>query len=120
MKTYDSPAAGLRDACRLAGAMTLKMAVAGLPMGGGKSVLAVPPDLSAEDRHQVLLRHRDNVEALGGSYRTGPDMNTDSADMDVLGRYAFGRTPEQGGSGSSAPDTAIGVFAGIRASVAHV
>ena len=33
--------------------------------------------------------------------------------------YAFGRSPSRGGSGDSAPDTAVGVFHGIRASVAH-
>ena len=123
MKSYASPADGLRDACLLAGAMTLKMAVAGLPMGGGKSVLAVPRELSADERRHVLLRHAHNVELLKGSYRTGPDMNTSSDDMDVLGEvtsYAFGRSPDQGGSGSSAPDTAIGCFHGIRASVDHV
>jgi leucine dehydrogenase len=49
-------------------------------------------------------------------------MNTGAADMDVLGevtRSAFGRSPGNGGSGSSAPDTAVGVWHGIRASVAH-
>ncbi|MER7528395.1 Glu/Leu/Phe/Val dehydrogenase dimerization domain-containing protein [Microbacterium oxydans] len=37
---YTNPADALIDAGRLAGATTLKMAVAGLPMGGGKSVIA--------------------------------------------------------------------------------
>ena len=123
LKTYAEPADGLRDACRLAGAMTLKMAVAGLPMGGAKSVLAVPGELSPDDRRHLLLRHAHNVELLRGSYRTGPDMNTTSADMDVLGEvtdFAFGRSVEHGGSGSSAPDTAVGCFHGIKASVAHV
>jgi leucine dehydrogenase len=123
MKTYPGPADALRDATRLAGAMTLKMAVAGLPMGGGKSVLAVPGELDADQRRHLLLRHAHNVHSLGGNYRTGPDMNTSSADMDVLGEvtpYAFGRSPDRGGSGSSAPDTAVGVFHGIKASVAHV
>lgn len=122
MKTYATPADGLADACRLAQAMTLKMAVAGLPMGGGKSVLAVPGELDAVTRRELLLRHAHNVHMLGGNYRTGPDMNTNSADMDTLNEvtpFAFGRSVEKGGSGSSAPDTAVGVFHGIVASVAH-
>ena len=123
MKTYAEPAVdGLLDACRLAEAMTLKMAVAGLPMGGGKSVLAVPGDLDPATRRNLLLRHARNVDALGGTYRTGPDMNTNSADMDTLNEvtpYAFGRSVDNGGSGSSAPDTAVGVYYGIVASVAH-
>jgi leucine dehydrogenase len=123
LKTYATPADGLADACRLASAMTLKMAAANLPMGGGKSVLAVATvDLSPADRRHLLVRHAQNIDALGGSYRTGPDMNTGPADMDVIGEvtpYAFGRSAARGGSGSSAPDTAVGVFHGIRASVAH-
>lgn len=122
MKTYATPADGLADACRLAGAMTLKMAVAGLPMGGGKSVLAVPGELDPRTRRDLLLRHAHNVHMLAGNYRTGPDMNTNSADMDTLNEvtpFAFGRSVEKGGSGSSAPDTAVGVFHGIVASVAY-
>jgi leucine dehydrogenase len=122
MKTYAKPADGLADACRLAEAMTLKMAVAGLPMGGGKSVLAVPGELDPAVRRNLLLRHAHNVHALAGNYRTGPDMNTNSEDMDTLNEvtpFAFGRSVANGGSGSSAPDTAVGVFHGIVASVAH-
>ena len=120
--TYDTPTAGLVDAMRLAEAMTLKMAVAGLPMGGGKSVLAVPGELDPATRRNLLLRHAHNVHTLGGNYRTGPDMNTNSVDMDTLNEvtpFAFGRSVDKGGSGSSAPDTAVGVFHGIVASVRH-
>ena len=122
MKTYATPDDGLLDAMRLAEAMTLKMAVAGLPMGGGKAVLAVPGELDPTTRRNLLLRHAHNVNMLGGNYRTGPDMNTSSADMDTLNEvtpYAFGRSVDNGGSGSSAPDTAVGVFHGIVASVTH-
>lgn len=123
IKTYPTPADGLRDATLLARAMTYKMAVAGLPMGGGKSVLAVPGELSPDDRRHLLASHAHNVETLNGSYLTGPDVGTTSADMDILREhttYAFGRSPERGGSGSSAPDTAVGVYHGIRAAVSHV
>lgn len=122
MKTYATSEDAVVDACRLAHAMTLKMSVAGLPMGGGKSVLAVPGDLDPETRRGLLLRHAHNIQMLGGNYRTGPDMNTDSTDMDTLFEvtpYAFGRSVANGGSGSSAPDTAVGVFNGIVASVRH-
>lgn len=123
IKSYPAPADGLRDATLLARAMTYKMAVANLPMGGGKSVLAVPGPLSDDDRHHVLSRHAHNVNTLNGSYFTGPDVGTTAADMDVLHeftRFAFGRSPERGGSGSSAPDTAVGVFHGIRAAIEHL
>ena len=123
LKTYRTPSDAFRDATLLARAMTYKMAVAGLPMGGGKSVLAVPGELSPEDRRHLLKQHAYNVETLNGSYSTGPDVGTTSDDMDILNDYtdhAFGRSPARGGSGSSAPDTAVGVFHGITAAVAHV
>lgn len=125
LKAYPKAADGARDACRLAAAMTLKMAVAGLPMGGGKSVLALPPDaaaLSPIERRHLLTTHARTLEALHGTYWTGPDVGTASADMDVLRettRHAFGASTAYGGSGSSAPDTAVGVFYGIQASLRH-
>ena len=42
MKTYGEPAEALEDGLRLAAGMTRKLAVLGLPCGGGKAVLAVP------------------------------------------------------------------------------
>ncbi|MFL6129007.1 MAG: Glu/Leu/Phe/Val dehydrogenase dimerization domain-containing protein [Mycobacteriales bacterium] len=122
IRVYPATADAVHDVLRLAEGMTLKCAVAGLPTGGGKGVLAVPALPVGETRRQVLLRYGRLIDTLQGSYRTGPDMNTEAADMDVLGevtRYAFGRSPDRGGSGSSAPDTARGVWHGIRASCGH-
>jgi hypothetical protein len=42
MKVYGTSAETLEDAMRLSAAMTRKLAVAGLPFGGGKAVIAVP------------------------------------------------------------------------------
>ncbi|MGI9092406.1 MAG: Glu/Leu/Phe/Val dehydrogenase dimerization domain-containing protein [Mycobacteriales bacterium] len=122
MRVYDTPADGLSDAMRLAAGMTFKCAVAGLPTGGGKAVLAVPELPVGADRQDLLHRYGDLVEMLRGTYRTGPDMNTNGPDMDVIGErtaYAFGRSSGNGGRGSSGPDTAVGVWHGIRAAVAH-
>jgi leucine dehydrogenase len=122
MKAYGAPAEALQDAMRLSGAMTRKLAVAGLPFGGGKGVIAVPEIPSGEERRALFLRYGDLVASLGGTYRTSSDMNTGEADMDVIGErtdYVFGRSVPAGGSGSPAPPTAIGVFHGIRASLAH-
>ena len=122
MKVYVTPAEALEDAMRLSAAMTQKLAVAGLPFGGGKAVIAVPEIPSGEERRALLLRYADLVDSLGGTYRTSSDMNTGPADMDVIGErthYVFGRSVEAGGSGNPAPATAVGVFHGIRASLAH-
>jgi leucine dehydrogenase len=123
MKVYGTPAEGLQDAMRLSAAMTQKLAVAGLPFGGGKAVLAVPEIPHGEHRRALLLRYADLVASLGGTYRTSSDMNTGPADMDVIGErteYVFGRSVEAGGSGNPGPSTAVGVYHGIRASLSHV
>ncbi len=120
MKVYGSPAEALRDGTRLAAGMTVKFAVAGLPFGGGKAVLAVPSLPTGEERRVLLHRYADLVCSLGGNYLTGCDMNTTPADLDVVYEtcpHVFGRS---GGSGEPGPFTARGVFHGIRASVAHV
>jgi leucine dehydrogenase len=121
MKVYAEPADALLDASRLSAAMTAKNALADLPLGGGKAVLAVPEIPQGPARRELLLRYGDLLSSLGGSYRTACDMNTAEVDMDVVAErspYVFGRTVQGGGSGTSAPSTAIGVFHGILASVA--
>jgi leucine dehydrogenase len=123
LKVYPAPAEALADAMRLSAAMTRKLAIAGLPFGGGKAVIAVPELPSGEARRGLFLRYGDVVESLGGTFRTSSDINTGEADMDVIGertRYVFGKSIEAGGSGNPAPPTAVGVYHGIRASVAHV
>jgi leucine dehydrogenase len=123
MKVYETPADALGDGLRLSGAMTRKNAVAGLPLGGGKAVIAVSELPAGERRERLLLRYADLVESLHGTYWTACDMNTSPEDMDVIGRRCssvFGRTEAAGGSGSSAPATADGVFHAIAASVEHV
>jgi leucine dehydrogenase len=123
INVYRTPAEALEDAMRLSGAMTRKLAIAGLPFGGGKAVIAVPELPSGDRRRALLLRYGDLVASLGGTFRTSSDMNTGEADMDVIGErteFVFGRSVEAGGSGSPAVPTAVGVEHGIRASLRHV
>jgi leucine dehydrogenase len=122
MKVYDTPADGLEDAMRLSAGMTSKLAVADLGLGGGKAVLAVPQIPQGEERRALLHRYGDMVASLGGSFITSSDVNTGEADMDVIAErtdYVFGRTEASGGAGDPGPFTAVGVFHGIRATVAH-
>jgi leucine dehydrogenase len=121
MKVYAEPADALLDASRLSAAMTAKNALADLPLGGGKAVLAVPELPQGPARRELLLRYGELLSSLGGTYRTACDMNTAEVDMDIVAErspYVFGRTVQGGGSGTSAPSTAIGVFHAILASVA--
>ena len=122
MKVYASPAEALEDGLRLAGGMTRKLAVAGLPCGGGKAVLAVPSVPEGDERRRLLERYGELIDSLGGSYVTGPDVNTGEADLDVVGSrtpYVFCRSATNGGSGDPSIHTALGVFHGIRASLRH-
>ncbi len=122
MRVYTRPEDGLADALKLSAAMTRKMAVCDVPRGGGKGVLAVPELPDGERRTELLHRYGDFITSLGGLYSTAPDMNTSERDMDVIAErcpYVFCRSAANGGSGSTAPATAVGVFHGIRASVAH-
>jgi leucine dehydrogenase len=124
LKIYGEPALGLADAMRLAAGMTMKMAAADVPFGGAKAVLAVPalPDRPAA-RTRLFHRYADVIASLKGTFWTGPDMNTSSADMDLIDErcsFVFSRNEERGGSGNPGPYTARGVYHGIRASLARV
>ena len=122
MKEYAGPAEALEDGLRLASGMTRKLAVAGLPCGGGKAVLAVPRIFGGEERRALFGRYGDLIAALGGTYVTGPDVNTGEPDMDAIGArtpHVFCRSAANGGSGDPSIHTALGTFHGIRAAVRH-
>jgi leucine dehydrogenase len=123
MKVYATPTEALEDAMRLSAAMTRKLAVAGLPFGGRKGVIAVTGIPTGDARRGLFLRYGELIASLGGTYRTSSDMNTGEADMDVIGErthYVFGRSVSAGGAGNPAVPTAIGVLHGIRASLSYV
>lgn len=70
---YPSIGHALADAGKLAGAMTLKMAVSDLPMGGGKSVIALPAPRNRIDSatwSRILDIHAENIDKLEET--TGP------------------------------------------------
>jgi leucine dehydrogenase len=124
MKVYTSPHDALADGLRLAHAMTMKQAAAGLPFGGGKAVLAVPevPAPRSTARRDLMLRYGAFVDALHGTYVTAADMNTGPADLDIVKErtpHVMGAGPEHGGAGDSGGGTAVGVFHAIRSSVAY-
>ena len=122
LKVYETPADGMADAMRLSAGMTAKFAVAGIALGGGKAVLAVPSIPEDEERRRLLRRYGDLIASLNGSFLTSSDVNTGPEDMDVIGErteHVFGRTPANGGAGNPGPHTAKGVYYGIRASLAQ-
>ncbi len=118
MKSYPDLRAALQDAFNLAAGMTYKFAAANLPYGGGKAVIAIPPDLDPQARPELLRRYGRLIHQLGGLFLTGPDVGTSAADMDVIAEtgapYIFCRTHAAGGAGDPGPFTALGVLAGIQ------
>src|SRR5437764_441114 len=88
MWRYESSADAARDALRLSRAMTFKAAAAGLSLGGGKSVIALPPGAapSGRQRRAILEDFGDTVEILEGAYYTAEDVGTSSRDMTVIAK----------------------------------
>jgi leucine dehydrogenase len=105
----------LDDALRLSEAMTLKCALAGLPLGGGKSVIALAPndpELTPDRRRAAMLDLGDAVDAFGGSYGVGEDVGTTAEDMLIARErtpYAYCLPESQGGAGEPSEPTAEGV-----------
>jgi glutamate dehydrogenase (NAD(P)+) len=87
------------EAFRLARAMTLKNAAAGLPHGGGKSVIFADPKIPLRDKEQLIRAFAAAIADLA-DYIPGPDMGTDELAMgwirDEIGR-AVGLPRELGG-----------------------
>jgi valine dehydrogenase (NAD+) len=110
-------AAAYSDALRLARAMTLKNSLAGLDHGGGKAVIVTDP---AQGTPDLLRAYGRLVSTLDGAYVTAGDVGVSVEDLDVISetcRWTTGRSPEKGGLGDSAILTAVGVLAGMRATV---
>lgn len=115
---YDSDEDAVVDALRLARGMTYKGALAGLPHGGGKSVLVRPKQHF--DRVAMFRAFGRFIEDLGGHYITAEDSGTGLEDMEVIRqvtKHVTGVDTAHGGSGDPSPFTALGVRRGIEACV---
>ncbi len=111
---YKSESDAVIDALRLSRGMTYKAAVAGLSLGGGKSV--VMADHGAVDREAIFRAHGRFIESLKGRYITAEDVGTSPADMDYIHLETEHVVGLQGRSGDPSPVTAYGVYRGIKAS----
>ena len=111
---YATDEEAIVDALRLARGMTYKNAVAGLNLGGGKSVII--GNNKTTDREMIFRAHGRFVESLGGRYITAEDVGTSTADMDYVHMETKNVTGLAGRSGDPSPVTAHGVFRAIQAS----
>ncbi len=118
MWPYATEQEALDDVLRLSRGMTYKAAVAGLNLGGGKSVLIGDP---RTDKSEALFRAFGRfIDSMNGRYITAEDVGIDVNDME----YVFQETDNcvgvhqvHGGSGDPSPFTAFGTLQGIRASL---
>jgi leucine dehydrogenase len=109
----------LTDALRLSRGMSYKNAMAGLPLGGGKSVLLANAERSKTP--EMLHAFGKAVNGLGGRYVTAEDVGINVADMIEVARstnYVAG-LPNSAGDvgGDPGPHTSLGVFLGLKAAV---
>ena len=115
-----APDVSLEECLRLARAMTLKNGAAGLPHGGGKSVIAADPKLPPADKERIIRAFAQAIRNLV-EYIPGPDMGTNEACMawvaDEIGR-SVGLPPELGGIPlDRIGATGLGLAAAIEAAV---
>jgi leucine dehydrogenase len=125
LKAYPDWRDGLEDGLRLSEAMTFKSAVAGLPFGGGKTVIPLPPGLTldATQRRDLMLDLGDVVQSLGGEYHAAEDVGTTAEDMLVASErtsWVHCLPESAGGMGEPSEPTAIGVHQAIRATLSHL
>ena len=115
---YDDPAEALKDVLRLSRGMSYKNAMAGLPLGGGKSVILA--DADRRKSPEMLAAFGKAVDRLGGRYVTAEDVGIGVDDMIEIRRqtpFVAGLPAETGVGGDPGPHTSLGVFLGIKAAV---
>ncbi len=110
---YANSDEAVTDALRLARGMTYKAAVAGVNLGGGKSVIV--GDNKRKDREAVFRAHGRFIESLGGRYITAEDVGTSPADMEYVRMETSHVSGLHGRSGDPSPVTGYGVYMGMRA-----
>ncbi len=110
---YGSDQEAFVDALRLSRGMTYKAAVAGLNLGGGKSVIL--GDNRTSRREEIFRAHGRFVETLKGRYITAEDVGTSVDDMEFVAMETEHVTGRAATSGDPSPVTAYGVYRGIKA-----
>jgi len=114
---YASEADALTDVLRLSRGMTYKNALAGLPFGGGKSIII--GDNRTTHRAELFRSHGRFVETLDGSYITAEDVGTSTADMEFVLTVTQHVAGLANRSGDPSPVTAHGVFRAMQAAAQH-
>jgi leucine dehydrogenase len=108
------------DVLRLSRGMSFKNAMAGLRLGGGKSViLGNPKELGTPELMRAFGRY---LERLGGVYYAAEDVGTTPAMLAAASettQYVSGLEAGDFATGDPSPHTALGVYVGIQSAVRH-
>jgi leucine dehydrogenase len=110
---YSSDQEAIHEVLRLSRGMTYKAAVAGLNLGGGKSVIIGDP--KTRRREMIFRAHGRFVDSLKGRYITAEDVGTSVEDMSYVQMETEFVTGVAGGSGDPSPVTAYGTYSGMKA-----
>lgn len=114
---YQNEDEAIDDLLRLARGMTYKNALAGIPFGGGKSIIIRSEQLT--NREAIFRTHGKFVETFGGRYITAEDVGTNPADMDHVRKETQHVAGLMSGSGDPSPVTARGVFRALQAAAKY-
>src|SRR5436309_1940806 len=115
LRPYPTEAEALEDVMRLSRAMTFKSAVAGLDLGGGKSVIIAEPDQKSEALFRAMGRY---IHSLGGRYIAATDVGTTVDDLTYVRAetpHVTGLPEEWGGLGDTSVLTGLTVYLGMKA-----
>jgi len=119
-RTQRAEADAIDDVLRLSRGMSYKNALAGLRLGGGKSVIIGNPRELEYDKIAIAFgRH---VQKLGGAYCTAEDVGTTTGFMAKVHQsteFVSGLEDGPYASGDPSPYTARGVYIGMKAAAAH-
>ena len=114
---YASDEEALVDVLRLSKGMTYKNALAGLNMGGGKSVII--GDAKSIKSEALFKAFGEALNGLNGRYLSAEDVNITTSDIAIANSITPYVTGTEGKSGNPAPFTALGTFLGIKSAVKH-
>ncbi|MGI9379758.1 MAG: Leu/Phe/Val dehydrogenase [Methyloligellaceae bacterium] len=120
MYPYESTEAALTDALRLSRGMSYKNALAGLQLGGGKSVIIGNPRSS--DKPEILRAFGRHIQSLQGRYWSAIDVGISAADVAIMNEeteFVFSLVDPARGRQDTALSTALGGFVSIKACVKH-
>ena len=114
---YASDEEAVVDALRLSKGMTYKNAMAGLKMGGGKSVII--GDAKTIKSEALFKAFGKALNQINGRYLSAEDVNINTGDIAIVNTVTPFVTGTEGKSGNPSPFTALGTFLGIKACVKH-